>query len=156
MSESSDNSVSQATLNAVRESVAPLGLAATAVYLVDTDAPPDDSMATAVQVRFNPGSQRHPLSGVGMRNVVVSIAVWGNSQLDPLTQATERVMMVQEIAQTIRDALNQNDLEGQLKVCLTYQTVGTVLPVSGSEGWLRSTDTFTGAYAFTPSIAGLT
>lgn len=156
MSEASDNSVAQAALNYVRDAVAPLGLGAEMVYLVDEDAPPDDTKQTAVQIRFNPGTQRHPLSGVGMRNVSMSVSVWGSNQLDPQTEATERVLMIQTYAQTIRDSLNQNDLGGQLKVCLTFQTVGTVSPVQGSSGWLRSKDDFTGAYAFTPSILGLT
>ena len=156
MSESNDNSVAQAALNSVRDAISALGLAPDTAYLVDEDSPPDESLQTAVQIRFNPGTQRHPMSGVGMRNVSMNIAVWGSNQLDPQQQATERVLYIQNITQAIRDSLNQNDLDGQLKVCLTVQTLGTVNPVSQSPGYLRSVDTFTGAYAFAPSIAGLT
>jgi hypothetical protein len=154
-----DSQVSQGVIDAVLSAIQPLGYTQANIYLVDIDSPPDETLSLAVQIRQHAGTQRHALSGVGLQNGNFSVTVWSNSQLDPVTQATERVKMIQDIAERIRAYVNGSyllDADGneRVKICCLMTSWGLIEQVFDSVGWIRCTDNYSYSSGFPWRING--
>jgi hypothetical protein len=118
------------------------------VYL--SEAPGEETISQyAVQVIPGGDTALHWRSGVALQEAKIDIVVWWRNLLDPTNRATYRIAGtagIESFIDGLRILLNQNDLNGQLTIPLTWRSGGQVEQVTDLVGWMRGTETFVCAF----------